>query len=63
MSSSYRIYFLTAQNISYGKPGATQKEIEAAAAQAGAHEFITNLPEVSSGSKYKDIEIIISKIP
>jgi len=37
---------ITAQNISYGKPGATQKEIEAAATQAGAHEFITNLPEV-----------------
>ncbi|XP_026849432.1 multidrug resistance protein homolog 65 [Drosophila persimilis] len=34
-----------AQNISYGKPGATQKEIEAAATQAGAHEFITGLPE------------------
>ncbi|EDW79334.1 uncharacterized protein Dwil_GK13588 [Drosophila willistoni] len=34
-----------AQNISYGKPNATQKEIEAAATQAGAHEFITSLPE------------------
>lgn len=35
-----------AQNISHGKPNATQKEIEAAAAQAGAHEFISQLPEV-----------------
>ncbi|XP_033149531.1 LOW QUALITY PROTEIN: multidrug resistance protein homolog 65 [Drosophila busckii] len=34
-----------AQNISYGKPNATQREIEAAATQAGAHEFISNLPE------------------
>ncbi|XP_062136311.1 LOW QUALITY PROTEIN: multidrug resistance protein homolog 65 [Drosophila sulfurigaster albostrigata] len=34
-----------AQNISYGKPNATQKEIEAAATQAGAHEFISHLPE------------------
>lgn len=43
---AYNNISLTAQNISYGKPGATQKEIEAAATQAGAHEFITNLPEV-----------------
>ncbi|TDG52500.1 hypothetical protein AWZ03_000733 [Drosophila navojoa] len=33
------------QNISYGKPNATQKEIEAAATQAGAHDFISQLPE------------------
>ncbi|TMW50756.1 hypothetical protein DOY81_004144 [Sarcophaga bullata] len=34
-----------AENISFGKPKATQKEIEAAAKAAGAHEFISNLPE------------------
>ncbi|XP_030385210.1 multidrug resistance protein homolog 65 isoform X2 [Scaptodrosophila lebanonensis] len=34
-----------AQNISYGKPNASQREIEAAATQAGAHEFICSLPE------------------
>lgn len=33
------------ENISYGKPEATQEEIEAAARRAHAHEFITLLPE------------------
>jgi ABC-type multidrug transport system fused ATPase/permease subunit len=33
------------ENIAYGKPGATREEIEAAARQANAHEFITELPE------------------
>jgi ABC-type multidrug transport system fused ATPase/permease subunit len=33
------------ENIAYGKPGATFEEIEAAARQANAHEFITELPE------------------
>lgn len=32
-------------NIAYGKPNATDKEIEDAAKQAHAHEFITRLPE------------------
>ncbi|MDQ5829261.1 MAG: ABC transporter ATP-binding protein/permease, partial [Actinomycetota bacterium] len=32
-------------NIAYGKPGATQEEIEAAARAAQAHEFISALPE------------------
>ena len=32
-------------NIAYGKPGAGQQEIERAARQAGAHEFISQLPE------------------
>ena len=32
-------------NISYGKPGATQAEIERAARQAQAHDFIAALPE------------------
>lgn len=33
------------ENIEYGKPGATFEEIEAAARQANAQEFITELPE------------------
>jgi ATP-binding cassette subfamily B protein len=34
-----------AENISYGKPGASQAEIEAAARRANAHDFITQFPE------------------
>ena len=34
-----------AENIAYGKPGASQAEIEAAARRANAHEFITHFPE------------------
>jgi ATP-binding cassette subfamily B protein len=34
-----------AENIAYGKPGASQKEIEQAARQANAHEFITAFPD------------------
>ena len=33
------------ENISYGKPDATQEEIEEAARQAHAHDFITALPD------------------
>lgn len=33
-----------AENIAYGKPGATREEIEAAARRAGAHDFISALP-------------------
>jgi ATP-binding cassette subfamily B protein/subfamily B ATP-binding cassette protein MsbA len=33
------------ENIAYGRPGATDEEIEAAARAAGAHEFIERLPE------------------
>ena len=32
-------------NIAYGKPGATEAEIEAAAQQANAHDFILGFPE------------------
>jgi subfamily B ATP-binding cassette protein MsbA len=32
-------------NIAYGRPGAGQREIEAAARHAGAHDFIAALPE------------------
>ncbi|MDR6632780.1 ATP-binding cassette subfamily B protein [Phyllobacterium sp. 1468] len=34
-----------AENIAYGRPGATQGEIEEAARQASAHDFITALPK------------------
>jgi len=34
-----------AANIAYGRPGATQAEIEAAAAAAAAHDFTVGLPE------------------
>jgi ATP-binding cassette subfamily B protein len=33
------------ENIEYGKPGASHEEIEAAARQANAHEFIAALPD------------------
>jgi ABC-type multidrug transport system fused ATPase/permease subunit len=35
-----------AENIRYGRDGVTQQEIEAAAKNANAHDFIMNLPEV-----------------
>ena len=34
-----------AENISYGKEGATQEDIEAAAEAANAHDFIMSLPD------------------
>jgi ATP-binding cassette subfamily B protein len=34
-----------AENIGYGKPGATLREIESAARRAHAHEFITTFPD------------------
>src|SRR5699024_1709278 len=34
-----------AENIAYGRPGATAEEIETAARDAGAHEFIMALPQ------------------
>lgn len=34
-----------ADNIAYGRPGASREEIEAAARAANAHEFISKLPE------------------
>lgn len=33
------------ENIAYGKPDATQEEVEAAAKKANAHQFITGFPE------------------
>ena len=37
-----------ADNIRYGKIGVTQAEIEKAAQEANAHDFIKQLPEVSN---------------
>ena len=34
-----------AENIAYGRPGASQQEIEAASKRANAHDFITQFPE------------------
>jgi ATP-binding cassette subfamily B protein/subfamily B ATP-binding cassette protein MsbA len=34
-----------AENIAYGRPGASAEQIEAAARAAGAHEFIARLPQ------------------
>src|SRR5262249_6712021 len=34
-----------AENIAYGRPGASQEEIVAAARQANAHDFITSFPD------------------
>jgi ABC-type multidrug transport system fused ATPase/permease subunit len=34
-----------ADNIAFGRPGATRSEVEAAARAIGAHEFVTALPE------------------
>lgn len=34
------------ENIRYGKEDATQQEIEEAAKEANAHDFISKLPEV-----------------
>ena len=34
------------ENISHGKPNATRNEIEEAARQANAHDFIMSLPNV-----------------
>lgn len=42
------VYLFTgtvAENIAYGRPGASREEITAAAKQAGAHEFITALSD------------------
>ena len=36
-------YGTVAENIAYGKPGASRDEIEAAARMANAHEFITTV--------------------
>jgi ATP-binding cassette subfamily B protein len=45
MQSSLLFSGSVRDNIAYGRPGATQAEIEAAARAAQAHEFISALPE------------------
>jgi ATP-binding cassette subfamily B multidrug efflux pump len=45
MQSSLLFSGSVRDNIAYGKPGATQEEIEAAARAAQAHEFISALPQ------------------
>lgn len=40
----YLFHGTVAENIAYGRPGASREEIVAAAKQAGAHEFIEKLP-------------------
>ncbi|KAJ2308963.1 hypothetical protein IWW55_000054 [Coemansia sp. RSA 2706] len=37
--------YTIAENIAYGKPGATQKEIEEAAKEANIYNFVRNLPD------------------
>ena len=42
------VYLFTgtvAENIAYGRPGASLEEIQAAARRAGAHQFIEKLPQ------------------
>ena len=41
----YMFYGTIRDNIAYGKPGATQSEIEEAAKKANIHAFIMDLPE------------------
>lgn len=36
-----------AENIRYGNPDATDKEVESAAKDSGAHDFVSKLPDVS----------------
>ncbi|NIU62906.1 MAG: ATP-binding cassette domain-containing protein, partial [Pseudomonas stutzeri] len=44
LQEPFLFYGTIAENIAYGKPGATRAEIEAAARAAHAHEFILRLP-------------------
>jgi len=45
MQESFLFPFSLAENIAYGRPGASRREIERAARAANAHEFISRLPE------------------
>jgi len=45
LQESFLFPFSVAENIAYGRPGASREEIEAAARDANAHEFISRLPE------------------
>ncbi len=44
MQDTYLVHGTVADNLRFGKPDATQEELEAAARAANAHEFITALP-------------------
>jgi len=45
LQDSFLFPISIAQNIAYGRPGASSQEIEAAARAANAHEFIVRLPD------------------
>ncbi|HVT26504.1 MAG TPA: ATP-binding cassette domain-containing protein, partial [Lacipirellulaceae bacterium] len=45
LQEPFLFYGTIAENIAYGKPGASQAEVIAAARAARAHEFILNLPD------------------
>jgi ATP-binding cassette, subfamily B, bacterial len=45
LQESFLFPFSLAENIAYGRPGASQDEIEAAARAANAHDFISRLPD------------------
>jgi ATP-binding cassette subfamily B protein/subfamily B ATP-binding cassette protein MsbA len=45
LQESFLFPFSLAENIAYGRPGATRTEIEHAARAANAHDFISRLPD------------------
>jgi ATP-binding cassette subfamily B protein len=45
LQESFLFPFSIAENIAYGRPGASREEIEAAARAASAHEFVSGLPD------------------
>jgi len=45
LQESFLFPFSIAENIAYGRPGASRAEVQAAARDANAHEFICRLPE------------------
>ena len=45
LQESFLFPFSIAENIAYGRPGASREEVEAAARAANAHEFVERLPE------------------
>src|SRR5215216_6118493 len=45
LQESFLFPFSIAENIAYGRPGASGEEIEAAARAANAHEFVSGLPD------------------
>ncbi len=47
-----------AENISYGREGVTQQEVEVAAKEANAHDFITSLPKVLLGKQFVIIAVL-----